>query len=279
MVESENKPECVIRARHGLIAIDFAELWRYRELFWFLAWRDILVRYKQTMLGVLWAVLQPILTMVVFTVIFGRIAKLPSNGAPYALITLAALLPWQLFANAMSQGSQSLIASSNMITKVYFPRIIIPTSATLSGLVDFAISLVILVGVMLWYGVTPRWELLLLPLFSLSAFLAAFGVALWLSSLNVRYRDVKHVVPFLVRIGTYVSPVGFLSDVVPERWRLCYSLNPLVGVIDGFRWAILGPGFEPYWPGFWLGLAVCVVMLVSGALFFRSTEKTFADVI
>jgi lipopolysaccharide transport system permease protein len=279
VVGTENRPECVIRPRRGLIAIDFAELWRYRELFWFLAWRDILVRYKQTVLGMLWAALQPLLTMLVFTVLFGRLAKFPSNGAPYAVITLAALLPWQLFANAMTQGSASLIASSSMITKVYFPRLIIPSSATLSGLVDFAISFVILIGVMLWYGVTPRWGLLLLPLFSLSAFLAAFGAALWLSALNVRYRDVKHVVPFLVRIGTYVSPVGFLSEVVPERWRLWYSLNPIVGVIDGFRWAILGPDFTPYWPGFWLGLAVCALVLVSGALFFRSTEKTFADVI
>jgi len=279
MADPNGTTERVIRPRHGLVAVDFAELWRYRELFWFLAWRDILIRYKQTLLGVLWAALQPFLTMVVFTVLFGKVGNFPSHGAPYAVITLAALLPWQVFANAMSQGSASLVASASMVTKVYFPRIIIPTSAALSGLIDFAVSLVILAGVMAWYRVEMGWELLLIPVFSLFAFMSAFGAALWLSALNVRYRDVKHMVPFIIRIGLYVSPVGFLSEVVPERWRLCYSLNPIVGAIDGFRWAILGSDFRPNWPCVLLGMTVCLLVLVSGALFFRSTEKTFADVI
>jgi len=271
--------ERVIRAKRGLVAIDFQELWRYRELFWFLAWRDILIRYKQTAIGVAWAVLQPVLTMLVFTVVFGRLAKLPSNGAPYAVMTFAAVLPWQFFANAMSASSGSLVASANMVRKVYFPRLIIPASSTVSGALDFAISFVILLVLMLWYGTPLRVHLLLLPVFGLICMLAAFGVGLWLSALNVKYRDVKYVVPFLVRMGLYVSPVGFLSSVVPGRWRFWYGLNPMVGVIDGFRWAVLGPEFEPYWPGVRMSVAVVLVTLVSGAYFFRTTEKTFADVI
>lgn len=271
--------ERIIKPKHGLVAVDFNELWRYRELFGFLAWRDILVRYKQTAIGILWAVIQPVLTMIVFTVIFGRVAKLPSAGAPYAVMIFAALLPWQFFANAMSFSSQSLVGSANMIQKVYFPRLIIPASSTISGALDFAISFVILLVLMLWYGVTFRVHLLLLPLFFMIGFFAAFGVGLWLSALNVKYRDVKYVVPFMVRMGLYVSPVGFMSSVVPEKYRFWYSLNPMVGVIDGFRWAILGPDFEPYWPGFWASTAVVLVVLVTGAYFFRFTEKTFADLI
>lgn len=277
--KSSTGNERVIRRRHGIIGIDFNELWRYRELFGFLAWRDIIVRYKQTIIGILWAVLQPVLTMIVFTVIFGRLAKLPSNDAPYAVMTFAALLPWQFFANAMSQSSNSLIASTNLITKVYFPRLIIPASSTLSGAVDFLIAFMILLGLILWYHIGFRLLILLLPLFSLIAFFAAFGAGLWLSALNVKYRDVKHIVPFLVRMGMYISPVGFMSDVVPDKWRFLYSLNPMVGVIDSFRWCILGDKFKPYWPGFWVSLAVVLVLLVSGAIFFRSTEKTFADII
>ena len=280
----------VIRPKRGLVAIDFDELWRYRELFLFLAWRDILIRYKQTAVGVAWAVVQPLLTMIVFTVVFGRIAKLPSNDAPYAIMTFAALLPWQFFANAMSFSSNSLVASANMVRKVYFPRLIIPASSTVSGALDFAISFVMLIVMMIWYRVVGpanpdeipilfRPHLLLLPFFFLLCLMAAFGVGLWLSALNVKYRDVKYVVPFLVRMGLYVSPVGFMSSVVPEKWRFWYSLNPMVGVIDGFRWAVLGPKFEPYWPGFWASAGVVVVVLVTGAYFFRSTEKTFADII
>jgi lipopolysaccharide transport system permease protein len=271
--------ERVIRRKRGLVAIDFKELWRYRELFWFLSWRDILVRYKQTVIGIAWAVLQPLLTMVVFTLVFGRLAKLPSHDAPYAVMTFAALLPWQFFANAMSQSSNSLVGSAHIISKVYFPRLIIPASATLSGVVDFLISLVVLLGLMIWYGVPLRIHLLLLPLFFIVGFLAAFAVGLWLSALNVKYRDVKYVTPFLVRMGLFVSPVGFMSSVVPQKWQSWYNLNPMVGVIDGFRWCILGPRFEPYWPGFWISLTIVILLLISGAYYFRYTEKTFADVI
>lgn len=269
--------ERVIRAHHGLVPIDFRELWRYRELFGFLAWRDILIRYKQTAIGVAWAVVQPLMTTIVFTVVFGRLAKFPSHDAPYAVMTLAALLPWQFFANAMGRSSNSLVDSANMISKVYFPRFIIPASAAVSGVVDFLISFGILLGLMLWYGVAFHANLLLLPIFFLFSLAAALSVGLWLGALNVKYRDVKHIVPFITQIGVYVSPVGFMSSMVPEKWRFLYSLNPMVGVIDGFRWAILGPQFEPYWPGFWASLGVVAVLLVSGAYFFRATEKTFAD--
>ncbi len=271
--------EIIIRPKHGLVAIDFAELWRYRELFGYLAWRDILVRYKQTAIGVAWAVIQPVATMIIFTVVFGRIAELPSGGAPYAVMTFAAILPWQFFANAMSQSSQSVVGAQNMVQKVYFPRLIIPFSSTLSGVMDFLISLVILFLLMAWYGIAPQWNLLLLPVFSLCALAAALSVGIWLSALNVKYRDVKYIVPFIVSTGLYVSPVGFMSAVVPEQWRFWYNLNPMVGVIDGFRWAILGAEFEPYWPGFILGMSVVFVLLVTGLYYFRASEKTFADII
>ena len=271
--------ERVLRARRGFAHLDLRELWRYRELFVFLSWRDILVRYKQTYLGVAWAVLQPVLTMLVFTVIFGHLAKFPSNGMPYAVMTFAALLPWQFFSNALSESSNSVVASANIISKVYFPRLIIPASAVLSGLVDFGISLGILGGLMLYYGVPFRPLLALLPVFLLLAFCASFALGTWLAALNVKYRDVKYIVPFFTRMGLYVSPVGFMSSLVPDRWRFWYSLNPMVGVIDGFRWCILGPGFEPYWPGFWASVGVVLLLLVSGMLYFRGTEKTFADVI
>ena len=275
----ESDAERVIRPRRGFVAVDFAEIWRYRELFGFLAWRDILVRYKQTYLGIAWAVLQPFLTMVVFVLVFEKLGKFQSNGAPYAVMTFAALLPWQFFANALSESSNSLVASANMISKIYFPRLIIPASAVCSGAVDFCVGLVILLAMMLGYGVPFSGKLLLLPLFLGVAVVAAFAAGVWLSALNVKYRDVKYIVPFFTRIGLYASPVAFMTGMVPERWRFWYSLNPMVGVIDSFRWCILGAKFEPYWPGFWASLAVTLVLLVSGILYFRSTEKTFADVI
>ena len=271
--------ERVIKARHGLVFIDFRELWNFRELFLFLAWRDILVRYKQTALGIAWAVLQPFLTTVVFTVIFGRIGKFPSDGAPYPVITLAALLPWNYFANAMSESSASLVASSSMISKIYFPRLIIPASALISGMVDFLISVAMLGCFMAYYHVPLRPEILLLPVFFLVCVVAAFAVGVWLSALNVKYRDVKYIVPFFTRIGLYVSPVGFLSTLVPERWRLLYNLNPMVGVIDGFRWCVLGGKFAPYWPGFLISLCVMAVLAVTGLIYFRTAEKKFADII
>jgi len=277
--EVQNLKERVIRHRSGWTTVDFGELWRYRELFLFLAWRDILVRYKQTALGVTWAVLQPVLTTLVFTIVFGSLAKFPSKGAPYAVLTFAALLPWNFFSNALSESSNSLVASSNMISKVYFPRLIIPASAVLSGVADFAISLGILFGLMLYFHVPFTANLFMLPVFFAMALIAALGAGVWLGALNVRYRDVKYVVPFITRMGLYVSPVGFLSDLVPEKWRFLYTLNPMVGVIDGFRWCILGEKFQPYWPGCLLSCLIMVLLLASGLLYFRSTEKTFADYI
>jgi lipopolysaccharide transport system permease protein len=272
-------PERTIRARHGLAAINLAELWRYRELFLFLSWRDILIRYKQTYLGIAWAVLQPLLTMIVFTVVFGRLAKFPTHGAPYPIITLAGLLPWQFFSNALSESSNSVVASANMISKIYFPRLIVPASAVLSGIIDFLIALGLMAGMMIWYRVSFTAHLLLLPLFFLAACCAAFAAGVWLSALNVKYRDVKYVVPFFTRVGTYASPVGFLSEVVPLRWRFWYNLNPMTGVIDGFRWCILGPAFKPYWPGFCASLGIILILLITGIYYFRSTEKTFADIV
>ncbi len=269
----------IIRPKRGLVPLDLGELWRYRELLVFFVWRNILIRYKQTAIGVAWALVQPVVTMVVFTVVFGTLANLPSNGAPYALLTGAAVLPWQFFSNGMTAGSNSVVAASNMVRKVYFPRLFIPLADCLSGSLDFALSLVLLIGLMGWYGAPLTWTLLLLPLFTLVAALAAFGVSLWLSALNVKYRDVKYIVPFLVQAGLYISPVGFISAIVPEQWRFWYHLNPMVGVIDGFRWAVLGPAFEPDWRAFSLSLGIVAVVLVTGLFYFRRTERTFADVI
>jgi lipopolysaccharide transport system permease protein len=271
--------ERIIRPRKGIIDINFAELWRYRELFGFLTWRDVIVRYKQTAIGISWAMLQPLLAMVVFTVIFGKLAGFPSNDAPYAVMTFAGLLPWQFFSNALTRGSDSVVGAGNMVRKIYFPRLIIPSSVTLGAVVDFIIAFVILLVLMLWYNVSFRIHLLLLPVFFLIAVMASFGASLWFSALNVKYRDVKHVMPFVVRMGIYISPVGFMSSVIPEKWQFWYSLNPMVGVIDGFRWAILGPQFEPYWPGFWISLVMVILLLITGTYYFRYFEKTFADVI
>ncbi len=273
----------VLRPRRGLIPIDFEELWRYRELLFFLTWRDILVRYKQTLLGICWAVLQPVLMMVVLTFVFGKMGKFPSEGKPYAVMTLAALLPWQFFSNALTQSSNSVVSAGNMIRKVYFPRLYIPMSAILSGVVDFLIAIGILFALMIYFDVPFRPHLLMLPAFFLVALLASFGVGLWFGALNVKYRDVRHIVPFLVRVGTYLSPVGFQSRIVLDNFgptaHFIYSLNPMVGVIDGFRWAVLGPEFEPYWPAFLASMAMVLVLTISGIYYFRAFERTFADVI
>jgi lipopolysaccharide transport system permease protein len=257
----------------------WADLWRYRELFYFLAWRDILVRYKQTAIGVIWALLRPFLTMVVFTVVFGKLGKFPSDGAPYAVMVFAAMLPWQFFANSLTEASNSLISNSNLISKVYFPRLIVPSSAVITSFVDFIVSSVILVGLMVWYRFLPDWRIVTIPIFIAMAFAAAMGIGLWLTALNVKYRDFRYVVPFIVQFGLYISPVGFSSNVVPEKWRLLYSLNPMVGVIDGFRWAILGGDVHIYWPGFLLSTGLVVFFLMTGIWYFRRTEKTFADMI
>lgn len=255
------------------------DLWRFRELLYFLSWRDILVRYKQTVIGVAWSVIRPVLTMIVFTVIFGKLAKFPSGNAPYAILVYAAMLPWQFFANALSESSNSLISNANMISKVYFPRLIVPGSAVIVSLVDFLISFVVLVVLMAWYQFMPSWRIVMVPLFLVMALLASLGFSLWLSALNVKYRDFRYIVPFIVQFGLYVSPVGFSSNVVPEKWRLLYSLNPMVGVIDGFRWAILGGEAQIYWPGFLLSLSLTLLVLYGGIRYFRKTERIFADII
>jgi lipopolysaccharide transport system permease protein len=257
----------------------WSDLWRYRELFYILAWRDICVRYKQTAIGVLWAVLRPFLAMVIFTVVFGRIAKMPSNGIPYPILVFAAMLPWQFFANSLSEASGSLIVNTNLISKVYFPRLIIPAGAVITGLVDFLISAGLLAILMIWFHFMPDWRLLTLPLFTLMAFLAALGPGLFLTALNVKYRDFRYIIPFVVQFGLFISPVGFSSDVIPEKWRLLYSLNPIVGVIDGFRWSICRGATGIYLPGFALSLLVITFFLYLGIWYFRRMEKTFADVI
>lgn len=254
------------------------DLWQYRELFYFLAWRDILVRYKQTVIGIAWSVIRPLLTMIVFTVVFGKLAKLPSEGAPYPILVYAAMLPWQFFANALSESSNSLIANANMLSKVYFPRLIVPASAVIVSLVDFLISSVILIGLMVWYRFIPDWRIISIPFFLLLALLAAMGFGFWLAALNVKYRDFRYIVPFIVQFGLYISPVGFSSSLVPEQWRLLYSLNPMVGVIDGFRWAVLG-GNQLYWPGFMLSVSLTLLIFIFGFRYFRKTERSFADVI
>ena len=258
------------------------DLWRYRELFYFLAWRDILVRYKQTVIGIAWALIRPFLTMVVFTVIFGQLAKLPSEGAPYPILVFSAMLPWQFFSNALSECSNSLISNANLISKVYFPRLIVPTSAVIVSFVDFLVSGMILLALMAWYNFVPSWRILTLPLFIGIAFAASMGVGLWFAALNVKYRDFRYVVPFIVQFGLYISPVGFSSSVVYQRfpqWAWIYSLNPMVGVIDGFRWAILGGDSNLYLPGLTLSLALVALLFASGIWYFRKVERTFADVI
>ncbi len=257
----------------------FRELLRYRELFYFLAWRDILVRYKQTVIGIAWSVIRPLLTMLVFTIVFGRLARLPNEGVPYPILVFSAMLPWQYFANAMQESSNSLIAESRLISKVYFPRLIVPASSVIVSAVDFLISLALLGLLMLGYGFAPSWTLLFMPFFFLLATLAALGAGFWLSALNVKYRDFRYIVPFLVQFGLYVSPVGFSSSVVPERWRLLYSLNPMVGVIDGFRWCVQGTASSLYLPGFLISAAISVLAFSSGVWFFRRTERFFADFI
>lgn len=258
----------------------WADLWHYRELFAILAWRDIAVRYKQTVIGIAWAVVRPLLTLVVFTVVFGSLARLPTDGAiPYPILVFAGMLPWFLFASILSEASQSLVANANLVGKIYFPRIIIPASAAVVALVDFAISFVLLIAMMAAYGVMPDWRLLLLPGFIVLAIAASLGPALLLAALNVKYRDFRIVIPFIVQFGLYVSPVGFSSAVVPDGWRLWYSLNPMVGVIDGFRWCLLGGQSQLYLSGFAASLTVTAIMLVLGVRYFRRTERTFADLI
>jgi lipopolysaccharide transport system permease protein len=275
---SHQATELIIEAGHTERNY-WRDLFRYRELFYFLAWRDVLVRYKQTVIGVLWAVLRPLLTAMVFTFVFSRIAKLPAEGLPYPVMVFAAMVPWQLFATSLTEGSGSLINNSNLISKVYFPRLIVPASSVIVSFVDFAISMVLLGGLMAIYKVWPSWPLLMLPIFTALALLASAGAGIWLAALTVKYRDFRYVVPFIVQFGVYISSVGFSSSIVPVKWRLLYSLNPMVGVIDGFRWAI-SKGNTPFpAQSLELSLITIAILLVTGIWYFRKTERTFADVI
>jgi len=256
------------------------ELWQYRELFRVLAWRDLSIRYKQTAIGVLWALIRPLLTMVVFTFIFGHIARLPSDGStPYALMVLAGMLPWTFFSTGLAEAANSLIVDTNLISKVYFPRLIVPIATIVTAFVDFLISFSILIALMVWYQFLPTWRMLLLPVFIVAAFLTTMGPALWITALNVRYRDFRYVIPFIVQFGLYVSPVGFSSSIIPEEWRLLYSLNPMAGVIDGFRWCILGGQSHLNLTNLTVGAGVMVFLLWLGIRQFRKTEKSFADLI
>jgi len=258
----------------------WSDVWHYRELFAILAWRDVAVRYKQTVIGVAWAVVRPFLTMVIFTVVFSRLAKLPSDGStPYPILVFVGMLPWFLFSSILADASVSLVGNANLIGKVYFPRLIIPASAAVVALIDFGVNLILLFGLMLWFDFWPDWKVVLLPGFVLLAVLASLGPALFITALNVKYRDFRIIIPFIMQFGLYVSPVGFSSAVVPERFRLLYSLNPVVGIIDGFRWCLLGGESPLYVPGFLLSLGIVAVLLWFGIGFFRRTERTFADLL
>ncbi|HEU5164399.1 MAG TPA: ABC transporter permease [Chitinophagaceae bacterium] len=260
------------------------DLWRYRELFYILSWRDLKVRYKQTVIGVVWSVLRPLLTMMIFTFVFGKMANLkPPPGVDYAVLVFAGLLPWQFFAAGLTEASNSLVGNERLISKVYFPRMIIPAASVITSLVDFFISLVLMFALMIWYGTTPSFNLIFLPLFIIMAFFASFGVGLWLTALNVKYRDFKHVVPFLVQIGLYLSPVGFTSEkaslIIPEKFRILYYLNPMAGVIDGFRWCFFGEKTPLNWNGMLISFAVIIFFLLIGIRTFRKMERSFADLI
>jgi lipopolysaccharide transport system permease protein len=256
------------------------DMWHFRELFAILAWRDVSVRYKQTVIGVAWALIRPFLTMVVFTIVFGRLAKLPSDGsAPYPILVFAGMLPWFLFSSILSDASGSLTGNANLISKVYFPRLVIPAASAVVALVDFLVNLAMLAVLMAWYTFLPGWRVLLLPAFVALAVLASLGPALWMTALNVKYRDFRYIIPFIVQFGLYLSPVGFSSSVIPDKWRFWYSLNPAVGVIDGFRWCLLGGQSPLYLPGFLMSLLVVAFFLWFGVRYFRGTERTFADMV
>jgi lipopolysaccharide transport system permease protein len=269
-------PALILRPTRGLSALNLKDLWAYRELVYFLTWRDLKVRYKQTLLGASWAVLQPVLNMVVFTLLFGRLAGFSSEGVAYPIFNFTALLPWALFSKALTDAGRSLVTNRNMITKVYFPRLVIPVSSVLAGVVDFAIALVVLLGMMVYYRVAPTGAVWTLPLFLLLALVTALGASLWLSALNVMYRDVGHVLPFLSQLWFFVTPIVYSSAEVPEGWRLLYGLNPMVGVVDGFRWALLGSSNAPG-PMVAVSTGMALVVLVSGLFYFRRMERSFAD--
>jgi lipopolysaccharide transport system permease protein len=274
-----SQPEIVIEA--GRTEANYwRDLWRYKELFYFLAWRDILVRYKQTAIGVAWALIRPFLTMIILTVVFNKVARLPGTGSvPYALMVFAAMLPWQFFSTALSESSHSLIGNAQLISKVYFPRLIVPGTSVITAFVDFVITLALMAVLMLWYGFLPDWRLVTLPLFMIVAIAGAFGAGVWLCALTVKYRDFRYVVPFIVQFGLYISPVGFSSDQIPHHWRLLYSLNPMVGTIDGFRWAFFRGESALWWPAIAIAVVVSCMLCLVGGWYFRRTERQFADVI
>jgi lipopolysaccharide transport system permease protein len=276
--QSTPVPTMRIAPSGGWVSLKLGELWEYRELLYFLIWRDIKVRYKQTALGATWAIIQPFFTMVVFSLFFGHLGKIPSDGIPYPIFSFAALVPWTFFANGLGQSSNSLVGSSTLITKVYFPRLIIPLASVFSGIVDFVLAFMVLLGMMLFYGLTPTLNVLWLPLFLLLALVTSLGVGLWLSALNVEYRDVRYVVPFITQFWLLATPIAYPSSLLHEPWRTLYGLNPMVGVVEGFRWALLGSGSRPG-PIIAVSSAASLVILVTGAFYFRRMEKTFADVV
>jgi lipopolysaccharide transport system permease protein len=267
----------VVTPQHGWQALELGDLWRYRELLFFLTWRDVKVRYKQTALGATWAILQPLLTMVIFSIIFGQLAKLPSEGVPYPIFTYTALLPWQLFAFSLTNSSNSLVGSQNLVSKVYFPRLVIPIASVLPGLVDFLVSFLVLVGLMIFYGIPLTLRVLALPAFLLLALVTALGAGLWLSALNVEYRDIRYAVPFLTLFWQYATPVAYSSSLIPEKWRVLYGLNPMTGVVEGFRWALLGKG--EVGGLLWVSVCIILLLLITGLAYFKRMEATFADVI
>ncbi|MEK6334881.1 MAG: ABC transporter permease [Acidobacteriota bacterium] len=275
---SEPLPVFFIKPELGLTSLGLRELWDYRELLYFFVWRDVKVRYKQTVLGAAWAIIQPFLMMVVFSFFFGRLAGVPSDGIPYPVFVYCALLPWQLFAHALSESSNSLVANERLLTKVYFPRLLIPVSSVLGGLIDFAIAFVILILMMAWYGIWPTWAIVTLPGFILLAMASALGVGLWLSALNVRYRDVRYTIGFLIQFWLLATPVAYSSSLIPARWRALYGLNPMAGVVEGFRWALLGRGAPPG-PLVAVSAVTVILILIGGFYFFRRLEDEFADVI
>jgi lipopolysaccharide transport system permease protein len=277
-VERSELPHTRIEPSKGWISLGLKDLWQYRELLFFLTWRDIKVRYKQTALGAAWAVIQPLFTMLVFTLFFGRLAKVPSDGIPYPLFSYTALLPWQLFAYALTESSNSVVANERLITKVYFPRLFVPMASIIAGLVDFVIAFTLVIGMMVWYGVRPTWAVLTLPFFVIFTMVTALGVGLWLSALNVQYRDVRYTLTFIVQFWLIASPVAYSSTLVPARWRPFYGLNPMAGVIEGFRWALLGKAQAPG-TMLWVSVVVVAVVLVGGLYYYRRMEKTFADVV
>jgi lipopolysaccharide transport system permease protein len=275
---SQTKPVTIIRPSRGWVSLKLHELWEYRELLFFLAWRDISVRYKQTVLGAAWAIIQPFFTMLVFSLFFGRLGQIPSDGVPYPIFSYAALLPWHYFATALAGSADSLVGSANLLSKVYFPRLVIPMASVLPAVIDFAIAFVVLIGMMFFYGITPTWNIVWLPLFLLLALTIALGVGLWLSAMNVQYRDIRYTVPFITQFWLFASPVAYPSSMIPEQWRPLYGINPMAGVIEGFRWALLGTETAPG-PLIAVSVLVSLVLLVSGAYYFRRMEKTFADVV